>query len=73
MLGRKLPKNRRFNIEFQYYDPAKDEREGRRIHFERGRYTRKAAKAHNMFWLILLVVMTYFIIRYLVGISAQGG
>jgi len=73
MIGSKMPRNRKFNIEFQYYDPDKEEREGHRIKFERGRIGRKSARAMGLFWLMILAVMTFMAIRYLIGVSAGGG
>jgi hypothetical protein len=61
MLGRRLPKNRKFTYEPRFYDPQKEEREGRRIHFKR-KTTRSAAKTQSLIWLItLLALVVYFI------------
>ena len=72
MIGVNLPKNRKFNIEFQYYDPKKDEREGRRIKFQRGRASKHAAKQRNIIWLVVLLVMVIFFIKYLIGLGTGG-
>ncbi len=61
MIGRNLPKNRKFTFEPQYYDPEKEKREGHAIKFKRP-HARKAAKQKSLIWLFtLLGIIGYFI------------
>jgi hypothetical protein len=55
MIGRNLPKNRKFNIEFRYYDPQKEEREHRQMKFKRNR-SLKQAKQRSVIWLFVLLI-----------------
>lgn len=66
MFGNRLPKNRRFNIEYYYYDPEKEEREGRRITFKRGDAYRRAAKTRNLIWMIVLMAAVLYAL-YILG------
>ncbi len=62
MLGRRLPKVRRFSYQPYYYDPEKEEREGRKIKFRRMRSS-KSVKRRSLIWLfIILAFIIYFII-----------
>lgn len=47
MLGRRLPKNRKFSYEPRYWDPEKEEKEGRRIKFKR-KLSKAAAKKRSL-------------------------
>ncbi len=71
MFGSGLPKNRRFKPEFFYYDPEKEEREGRRIQFKRNRLTKKTAKTRSLVWLIILFVLVLYALLYLGRIGAE--
>lgn len=71
MFGSRLPKNRRFNIEFHYYDPEKEEREGRGIRFKRNTYTRKTARTRSLVWLMTLLALVLYALYYLSGIGAN--
>ena len=63
MLGRRLPKNRKFDYTPQFYDPKKEEREGRRIKFKRSYHTAKArAKQRSLIWLLILAGFIYYLI-----------
>ncbi|MBN2030952.1 hypothetical protein JW824_12000 [bacterium] len=63
MLGRRLPKNRRFSYEPHYYDPKKEEKEGRRIKFQRK--TRKStAKMRSLVWLFILLALVVYAIYF---------
>jgi len=64
MFGSRLPKNRRFNIEYYYYDPAKEEREGRKITFKRGNAYRKAAKTRSLVWLVVLLAGVLYLLYH---------
>lgn len=64
MLGRRLPKNRRFSYEPYYYRPDKEEREGRRIKFKR-KITKTAAKRRSLLWLIMLLALVIYMIYFL--------
>lgn len=64
MLGRRLSKPRRFSYEPRYYDPKKEEREGRRIKFKR-QGSRRNAKTQSLFWLLFLLVLVLYFIVYL--------
>ena len=66
MLGRRLPKARRFSYEPYYYDPEKEKREkkGSKIKFER-KLSRRSAKARSLVWLIMLLfIVTYLIVTF---------
>lgn len=65
MLGRRLPKNRRFNYDPLYYDPKKEEREGRHIKFQR-KTRRSTAKMRSLVWLFILLGLVIYVI-YLLG------
>ncbi len=65
MLGRRLPKNRRFSYETHYYDPKKEEKEGRRIKFQR-KTRRSTAKMRSLVWLFILLGLVVYVI-YLLG------
>ena len=54
MTERKIPKNRRFSIEYRFYDPEKEEREGRKIKFRRNR-SKQEAKTKSAIWLFILL------------------
>ncbi|MBN1783262.1 hypothetical protein JW948_19160 [bacterium] len=70
MLGRRLPKNRRFDYEPRFYDPKKEEREGRRIKFKRNyRLAKARAKQRSLVWLIILAGVVYYIITLFSRIS----
>ena len=64
MLGRRLPKARRFSYTPVYYDPEKEKKEkqgARPIKFHR-RLTKKAARTRSLVWLfVLLFLVVYFI------------
>jgi hypothetical protein len=64
MLGSRLPKNRKFSIETRYYDPKKEEKEGRRIKFKRT-LTRKRAKSRSLVWLVMLLAIVFYILYLL--------
>jgi len=64
MLGRRLPKPRRFSYEPRYYDPKKEEREGRKIKFKRQR-SKSTAKARSLFWLIFLLAGVIYLLIFL--------
>ncbi|MBN2415836.1 hypothetical protein JXO52_08330 [bacterium] len=66
MFGNRLPKNRRFNIEYYYYDPAREEREGRRITFKRSNSYRQAAKTRSLIWLVVLLAAVLYAL-YILG------
>jgi len=71
MLGRRLPKARRFSYTPLYYDPEKEkkERQGvRRIKFQR-RLTRKTARARSLVWLLILL----FLVVYLIVVFSRLG
>jgi hypothetical protein len=63
MIGRRVPKNRRFSYEPRYYDPKKEEREGRRIKFKRTR-TRAQARSRSLIWLITLLFLIIYLILF---------
>jgi len=64
MIGRRQPKARKFSYEPRYYDPKKNEKEGKGIKFKRNR-SRSAAKLRSIFWLIFLVALILYIILFL--------
>lgn len=64
MLGRRLPKNRKFSYEPRIYDPKKEEREGRHIKFQR-KTTRSVAKQRSILWLILMLFLVVYFILFL--------
>ena len=70
MLGRRLPKNRKFSYEPRYYDPKKEEREGRRIKFVR-KTTKSAAKTRSLVWLVVLVGLVIYLIYFLSRLGHQ--
>ena len=63
MLGRQLPKPRKFSYEPRYYDPKKEKREGRRIKFQR-KTSRAAAKTRSIFWLLILLALVIYLIIF---------
>ena len=66
MLGRRLPKNRKFDYTPLYYDPKKEEREGKRIKFKRSYNLAKArAKQRSIIWLIVLVGFVLYFLHFL--------
>ena len=64
MLGRRLPKNRKFSYEPRYWDPEKEEKEGRRIKFKR-KLSKAAAKKRSSINLIILIAIVIYIIYFL--------
>lgn len=64
MLGRRLPKNRKFSYEPRYWDSEKEEKEGRRIKFKR-KLSKAAAKKRSSINLIILVAIVIYIIYFL--------
>ena len=64
MLGSRLPKNRKFSYETYYYNPKKEEREGRRIKFKRQR-SKSAAKTRSLIYLVVLLAMVVYLIYFL--------
>lgn len=64
MLGRRLPKNRKFSYEPRLYDPKKEEREGRRIKFQR-KTTRAVAKQRSLIWLLLMLALVVYFVVFL--------
>jgi len=65
MIGRRQPKSRRFSYEPLYYDPKKEEREGRRIKFKR-KTSKSDARTRSLIWLFFLVLVVLYVI-YFVG------
>ncbi len=63
MIGGRVPKPRRFTYEPRYYDPKKEEREGRRIKFKRVR-TKTQAKTRSLIWLFTLVFLIVYLILF---------
>lgn len=64
MFYNKQLKNRKFSYEPQYYDPEKEKREHRGIHFKR-LHARQSAKHRSFFWLLtLLGIVAYFIYHF---------
>jgi len=62
MLGRRLPKNRKFDYTPHYYDAKKEEREGHKIKFKRSYNSAKAkAKQRSLFWLLVLAGLVYYL------------
>jgi len=72
MFSGHLPKNRKFDIEYYYYDPAKEEREGKRITFKRGMAFRKAAKTRSLIWSIALFAIVLYAISFLTRLGVNG-
>ena len=70
MFGRNLPKNRRFSIEYRYYDPKKEEKEGRRIKFKRT-LSSKSARNQSIVWLVILLALVVYFVYFLSGIQSQ--
>jgi len=66
MLGRRLPKPRRYSYEPYYYDPDKEKREktGARIKFER-KHNKRSAKARSVVWLLFLFGFVFYLIIHL--------
>ena len=64
MIGRRTLKPRRFSYEPHYYDPKKEEREGRRIKFKRTR-TRAQARTRSLIWLFILFFLVVYVIIFL--------
>jgi len=64
MLGRQLPKNRKFSYEPRYWDPEKEEKEGRRIKFKR-KLSKAAAKKRSSANLIILIAIVIYIVYFL--------
>ncbi|MFH1943592.1 MAG: hypothetical protein ABIL68_15945 [bacterium] len=64
MLGRNLPKNRKFSYEPFIYNPKKEEREGRRIQFKR-KTTKSAARTRSLIWLFILLGFILYMIYFL--------
>jgi len=64
MLGTRLPKNRKFNIEYQFYDPEKEDRKHRQIKFTRIR-SKKSAQKKSVIWLFILVAFILYLINSL--------
>lgn len=63
MLGRRLPKNRRFDYTPFYYDAKKEEREKRHIKFKRSYNVARAnAKKRSLIWLLILGGLVYYAI-----------
>lgn len=63
MLGRRLPKNRKFDYTPLYYHPEKEERERRSIKFKRNYQTAKAkAKQRSLIWLLILAGLIFYLI-----------
>jgi hypothetical protein len=64
MLGRRLPKNRRFDYTPLYYDPEKEAKEKRGIKFKRNYNAARArAKQRSLVWLLVLAGMVYYLIH----------
>jgi hypothetical protein len=70
MLGRRLPKSRRFSYTPYYYDPEKEEKEKRQIKFKR-RSSRASIRARSIFWLLFLLVLVIYLIISFVRMSNQ--
>ncbi len=64
MIGRRLPKNRRFFYEPHYYDPKKDEISGKKIKFKRS-LSRRSSKTRSIVWLFMLLALIIYIIYFL--------
>ena len=64
MIGRRLPKNRKFSYEPRIYDPKKEEREGRHIKFKR-KTTRAVAKQRSIIWLFLMLALVIYFVIFL--------
>lgn len=64
MIGSRLPKNRKFSYESYYYDPKKEEKEGRRLKFKR-KTTKSSAKVSSLIWLITLLALVIYMIYFL--------
>ena len=64
MLGRRLPKNRRFSYEPRFYDPKKEEKEGRQIKFKRER-SKSAARTRSLINLFILLGIIIYLIYFL--------
>ncbi|MBN2104710.1 hypothetical protein JW835_11780 [bacterium] len=63
MLGRRLPKNRKFDYTPLYYDPKKEAREGHHIKFKRSYHVARAnAKKRSLIWLLILAGLVYYAI-----------
>ncbi|RKY81954.1 hypothetical protein DRQ07_02670 [candidate division KSB1 bacterium] len=64
MLGTRLPRNRKFQIEYQYYDPEKEDRKHRSIKFTRIR-SKKAAQKKSLIWLFALLAFIVYLLYFL--------
>jgi hypothetical protein len=70
MLGRRLPKNRRFDYTPLYYDPEKETQEKRGIKFKRSYNTARArAKQRSLVWLLVLAGVVYYLIHLFSGMA----
>lgn len=70
MLGPRQPKARRFSYEPLYYDPKKEEQEGKKIKFKRNK-SKAAARNRSLIWLFFLILIVIYLI-YFVGKLGQN-
>lgn len=68
MIGRRLPKNRKFSYQPRFYDPEKEEKEGRGIKFKRQR-SKSVAKKRSLVNLIVLVGVLIYLVYFLSRLS----
>lgn len=63
MLGRRLPKNRKFDYTPLYYNPDKEKKEHQTIRFKRNYHTAKMrAKQRSLIWLLVLAGFIFYLI-----------
>ena len=62
MLWARLPKNRKFDIEFQYYNPEEENKKHRQIKFTRIK-SKSMARKKSLIWLFVLVIFVIYLIN----------
>ena len=72
MFGSKIPKNRKFSIDFHYYDPDKERREKKGIRFERTYGRKQALKTRSLLWLLMLAALVGYLIYYFSRMAISG-
>jgi len=72
MIGRRMPKARRFSYEPHYYDPKKDDKTRKKIKFQR-QVTRRSAKSRSIVWLVILIALVVYLVVYFSRLVSNGG
>ena len=72
MFGQRMPRNRKFDIEYHYYDPDKERREKKGIQFDRTYSRKQAVKTRSLIWLLGLAALVGYGIYYFGKIAING-